>query len=132
MALFPPETVRIRRTSATHRLVEAYGELDLSTGPRLEEVLCTVGVAPVAEIELDLGHVQLVDAYAMRCLQRATRKLAATGCRLRITAVQPTVRAVLDLVGFDQVIPIDAGERPPRPGRGRRGPGGQRPEARPA
>jgi anti-anti-sigma factor len=128
MALFPSETVRIRRTSATSRLVEAYGELDLSTGPRLEEVLGTVGVPPVAEIELDLGHVDLVDAYAMRCLQRAARKLAGAGCAVRISAVQPAVQAVLDLVGFDRVIPIAAGAR--TTGRARRD--DLRPDLRPA
>lgn len=132
MALFPSDTVRIRRTSATSRIVEVYGELDLSTGPRLEDVLCTIGVAPVTDIDLDLGHVHLVDAYAMRCLQRAARKLAAQGCALRISAVQPTVWAVLNLVGFDQVIPIEAATRPARPVAGRAPVLGVRPQARPA
>ncbi len=132
MARFPSQTVRIRRTTPTSRLVEAYGELDLSTGPRLEEVLCTVGVAPVTHIELDLAHVDLVDAYAMRCLQRAARKLATAGCELRLSALRPSVRAVLDLVGFDQVIPIDGGGHPRRARHGRHGPGAGRPAARPA
>lgn len=107
MPLFPPETFRIRRTADTSRVIEAFGELDLSTGPRLEEVLCTIGAPPVTEIDLDLGAVRLVDAYAMRCIQRAAKKLTARGCTLRISAVQPSVHAVLALVGFDHVVPID-------------------------
>lgn len=106
MPLFPSETLRIRRTSETSRVVEAYGELDLSTGPRLEDILCTIGGNGVTDLALDLSAVRLVDAYAMRCIQRATRKLAGRGCAVRISAVRPQVRAVLALVGFDQVVPI--------------------------
>ena len=106
MPLFPSDTLRIRRTSETRRVVEAYGELDLSTGPRLEDILCTVGGGPVTALDLDLSAVRLVDAYAMRCIQRAARKLAARGCTLRISAVRPQVRAVLGLVGFEQAVPI--------------------------
>jgi anti-sigma B factor antagonist len=107
MALFPSDTLRIRRTSETSRVVEAYGELDIATAPRLEETLVTIGNPPVREVDLDLSAVSLVDAYAMRCIQRAARKLAARGCSLRITAVQPRVRAVLALVGFDRVVPVE-------------------------
>lgn len=106
MALYPPDTFRIRRSSETSRTVEAYGELDLSTGPRLEDVLCTIGVPPVTTIDLDLAS-GLIDAYAIRCMQRAARKLAARGCALRIAAREPSVRSVLGLVGFDPVVPID-------------------------
>ena len=108
MPLFPSDTLRIRRTSETSRVVEAYGELDLSTGPRLEDILCTVGGGVVTDLDLDLSAVRLVDAYAMRCIQRAARKLASRGCTLRISAVRPQVRAVLALVGFEQVVPIAA------------------------
>lgn len=125
MTLFPSDTFRIRRRSETQRVVEAYGELDMSTGPRLEDVLCTIGVPPVLDVELDLAEVPLLDAYAMRCLQRAARKLAGRGCRLRISAVQPSVRAVLLLVGFDAVVPIDP--HPPVPGVAWSAPGGARP-----
>lgn len=114
MALFPSDTFRVRRTSEARRVVEAYGELDMSTGPRLEDVLCTIGAPPVADVDLDLSEVSLLDAYAMRCLQRAARKLASRGCSLRISALQPSVRAVLVLVGFDDVVPIET--RPPAPG----------------
>lgn len=106
MPLFPSETLRIRRTSAASRVVEAYGELDLSTAPRLEDILCTVGGGSVTDLALDLSAVRLLDAYAMRCIQRAARKLAGRGCALRISAVRPQVRAVLVLVGFDQIVPL--------------------------
>lgn len=107
--IFPTDAFRVRRISETQRIVEAFGELDLSSAPRLEELLLVLGAAPVTELALDLGGVSLVDAYAMRCIQRATRKLAERGCALVIAGVRPRVRHVMELVAFDRDVTIQAG-----------------------
>lgn len=106
MARFPPDAFRVRRRGERSRVVQAFSELDLANAPQLEELLLTIGTPPVEEIELDLSEVDLVDAYALRCIQRAARRLAERSCRLIIGTVRPQVGEVLHLVSFGSVVPI--------------------------
>lgn len=106
--IFSTDAFRVRRISDASRIIEAFGELDLSSAPRLEELLLVLGNPPVTHLELDLSGVSLVDAFAMRCILRASRKLAERGCSLVVCGIRPRVRRVMEIVAFDREVTLAA------------------------
>jgi anti-sigma B factor antagonist len=80
-------------------LVCPVGELDLATGPILEQVLETLVGGPPA-IELDLTGITFVDCAGLRPIRQALGRATQSLTQVRISGARPTVRRVLELTGL--------------------------------
>jgi anti-anti-sigma factor len=69
---------------------------------KLSEAISTGATIIIA----DLTHTTLVDSSGARLLYLAYGEAAATGAQLRLATSRPAVLRVLELMGFDQVLPI--------------------------
>ena len=81
------------------------GELDLVAGDLVvDAVAIAIGAlaAPTggeAEVQLDLSEVSFIDCAGLSSLLRARRSATSQGCALRIRAMAPAVRRLLELAG---------------------------------
>ena len=96
------------------------GELDMDTGPQLQEVLRKVADGGGRQVVLDLAEVTFMDSSGLGLLVVWFKALRDGGGRLCLAAAQPPVRTVLALSAVDQVVDVydsvDAAEEdmPPR------------------
>jgi anti-sigma B factor antagonist len=72
--------------------VQAAGEVDTCTAPRLQDRLEAHLVPPTPEVVLDLTRVTFLDSAGLCVLALAHKQATATGVRLRVLA---TTRAVV-------------------------------------
>lgn len=80
--------------------VHLSGEVDVSTQAVLRSALQAVLSRDLRELTVELGQLRFVDVAAARALFAATREYRRGGGRIRLNAIQPTVRRVLDLLGL--------------------------------
>jgi anti-anti-sigma factor len=89
------------QTSPSWTRVAIVGEVDLSTGPRLQGGLLEVLAAQSASVlELDLSEVTFLDCSGLRALLAVRAAAAETGCRVMVSHPQPIVGRVLTLTGL--------------------------------
>lgn len=88
------------------RVVVVRGELDVSSTAALRDVLWTQ--PPHGTVLLDLSGVTFLDAYALRTLVAANRRLRGRGGRLVVTGPQRGPAKVLALTGADRVLDVVA------------------------
>ncbi len=97
------------RDSTAGPVVEATGEIDLDSAPKLRtalhEALGRVPAPPVAV--LDLSGVTFCDSTGLNAMLLARREAQHAGTVLHLAAPSGTVARVLELTGVDQVFPID-------------------------
>ena len=84
-------------------VVEVSGELDLSTGPALEQQLVTLIDDGVTDIVLDLSGVSFIDSSGLGVLVVALKRLRFRGGALRLAGCQPPVRTVLDITALSRI-----------------------------
>jgi anti-anti-sigma factor len=86
--------------------VQVQGELDLSTSPRLDQVLHhEIGAG--RRVVLDLSEVAFIDSTGLNTLIAALRASDSNSGGLMLSPSLPAqVRRVLDITGLDKVIPI--------------------------
>jgi anti-sigma B factor antagonist len=75
------------------------GELDLATGPSLEQTAMALLREQPRQLILDLRQVTFCDSSGIASLLRIHRAAKRTGSGLRLHNVQALVRQVLDLGG---------------------------------
>ena len=82
------------------RLVEAFGELDLATAPKLCSALDAARAHRVKRLVVDLTGVDFCDSTGLRALMGASRELRVSGGRLAIACLPggPVAR-LFELVG---------------------------------
>ena len=101
-------------------VVRVGGELDMDTGPQLQDVLQEVADGGGRQVVVDLAEVTFMDSSGLGVLMVWFKALRDGGGRLCLAAVQPPVRTVLALSAVDQVVDVydsvDAAEEdmPPR------------------
>ncbi|MCZ7540829.1 MAG: STAS domain-containing protein [Anaerolineae bacterium] len=78
------------------------GRIDTEGAVALEEALRARLEADQYRIVLDMGGVQYVNSAALRSLAEAILTCRAQGGDLKLAALQPRVRRVLQIVGFDR------------------------------
>jgi len=81
------------------------GEIDVATGRDFEAALnetCVRGRSVV----VSLRGVRYLDGSALSCLDRARPRLSRDGRRLVLVEPSPTVRRILETVGFHNTFPI--------------------------
>lgn len=81
------------------------GELDLSTGGELADVLLSVGALTCTHVELDAEDVAFVDAYSLAMLRREQRRLRAAGGDLEVVAAAPCFVLVARLAEYATLLP---------------------------
>ena len=102
--LRPDSELRIAERRVGHRLVlAAEGEIDLSSVGSLRAAFERCTAAGVAEVWLDLTGVEFMDSTGLTALLEARRNGVP---QLAVICPEGPVRRVLDVAGFDRVVPI--------------------------
>jgi anti-anti-sigma factor len=87
--------------------VKVLGEMDLSVVGELDSEMRRAEATDAAEIELDLGRLEFLDASGLRLLLELTSRSRRNGGRLRVKpASSPHVQRVLELTGVWAQLPI--------------------------
>jgi anti-sigma B factor antagonist len=86
------------------------GEIDISTAPRLNEVLADATASGADEVWVDLVGVRFIDSTGIAALLRATHSLAGPR-RLAVICPDGPARRALELCGLGRLLPLHA-ERP--------------------
>jgi len=89
------------------RIVIVTGEIDLGTGPELQERLLDAALPGDADVVADLAEVTFLDSTGLAALAVSHRRLAADGHKLIVRNPRPMIRRVIEITGLDTVIPIE-------------------------
>jgi len=99
-----PATISLGRTEGTSRVVLIRGELDLSTRPKLSQVLSGLISTNTGDVIIDLGGTTFVDVAAVRTLATFRDLLARTGRTMAFRSPSTAVRKVITWSGLDDLI----------------------------
>jgi anti-anti-sigma factor len=90
---------------ADRAVVTLRGELDLVSVAVLVD--CFAGIAaPIHEVVLDFAELDFIECSGLHAIAAATQAAAAHGGSLSIRSPRPQPQRVIDLVNFDQIVPI--------------------------
>jgi anti-sigma B factor antagonist len=98
-----PEYFRVSiEEHGDRHVVHLHGEVDLQSGPRLEELL--IGVAG-SDVVVVLGDVSFIDSSGIGALVRARHSIMAMGGRFTIEGpLQPNVTRVFEILGLSDLV----------------------------
>jgi anti-anti-sigma factor len=85
-----------------HAIVALEGRLDTTTAPQAEAAL--LAMIERGPLIVDLAQLRYVSSAGLRVLLKAAKQAKAGGRRFAICALQPSVREVFLISGFDKVI----------------------------
>ncbi|MEU4689859.1 STAS domain-containing protein [Actinoplanes sp. NPDC023714] len=94
------------RAGGAGTVVEVGGQLDMETGPQLDDFLQQVVGDTGARVVLDLADVSFLDSSGLGLLVVWFKELRARGGRLSVAAVQDIVAQVLRISAVDQVVGV--------------------------
>ena len=97
-------TVEVRHEPG-HMLVTVAGEMDIATGPQLQERLATPAASGQPMI-VDLDRVTFIDASGRRVLANAARRAAQLGASLHAVCARHQIRRLFAITGLDRQIPL--------------------------
>ncbi|MFJ2606235.1 anti-sigma factor antagonist [Streptomyces sp. NPDC091279] len=115
MASVPDDPVSVPPLANTHArtrscgaftVVEAAGEIDLSTADLLAEHLSAATTGPGPDVLVDLRRVSFLDCSGLRVLCRAESRARERQGRLRLVSTDPRVRRLLGGVGLSHRFPL--------------------------
>ena len=86
-------------------VIAVSGRIDSTTAGELEAVL-PARVQAEDAIVLDLGAVSYVSSAGLRVLLKGAKTAKATGHRLTLAGLAPTVQEVFDISGFSGIFQI--------------------------
>ena len=86
------------------------GSLDTQTSPTAEMQLTQMIEQGETKIVVNLEKLNYISSAGLRVLLAAAKKLRTTGGELRICSLSELVAEVLDISGFDMILPISATE----------------------
>lgn len=93
--------ITVRETDAGARVV-VRGELDVLTAPRLRSVLRNCAEHGSADVVIDLGRLDFLDARGLSVLVESRRRLGERHRCLTIASLSGPARRILDLTGLTQ------------------------------
>jgi anti-sigma B factor antagonist len=93
------------RQEPRHLLVTVTGEMDIATGPQLQERLATLAASGQPLI-VDLNRVTFIDTSGLRVLANAARQAAQLGASLHAVCARHQVRRLFAITGLDRQIPL--------------------------
>jgi len=82
------------------------GEINFATSPALEQAVAAGVAAGRRLILLDLGAVRYVSSAGLRAILVGAKRAKAAGGGLAIFGLQPSVREVFLLSGFERMMPV--------------------------
>jgi anti-sigma B factor antagonist len=88
-------------------VIAASGRIDSNTAGDLEGVL-PARVQDNDATVMDLGGVSYVSSAGLRVLLKGAKTARATGHRLVLSGLAPSVREVFDISGFSAIFAIEA------------------------
>lgn len=96
--------MQIVETRAGAAMVAAIdGRLDTATAAEAEtKLLALLGAGPLI---VDLEAVRYVSSAGLRVLLKSAKQAQSAGGRFSVCALQPAVREVFEISGFDRIIP---------------------------
>jgi anti-sigma B factor antagonist len=101
----PPPVVQAVLAADGHVCVTISGDLDITTGPELARQLARLAELRPAALCVDLSGVTFLDCASARLLA-GTAALVPAGRPPLLTAVQPPVRRLLELLGLLTILRI--------------------------
>ncbi|MDQ4102370.1 MAG: STAS domain-containing protein [Actinomycetota bacterium] len=93
-------------TEAAGSCVQLRGALDLSSAPRLKQLLDRLRRDGHRQITLDLSGLEFLSAAGLTVFLRADQALGAVGGRLILTRPTRMARRVLAITGLDTTLTI--------------------------
>lgn len=84
------------------------GELDISSAPGLEHAVMEALDGQGEEFRLDLSQLTFMDSTGANALFHVHKRVDGLGRRLVVVSPTDAVRMVLEILGLDQVIDIQA------------------------
>ena len=93
-------------------MVRVIGELDLSTAPRLREMLVELACNGTIDVTVDLAEMCFIDSTGVSVLVSGLKRLRETGGDLALQSPRASVMKVLDILGLTSVFTIHS-EAPP-------------------
>ena len=89
----------VRQDSPTGATIVVFGELDLASADRLDDVVVDLLDRDVRWIRLDASRVEFIDCSGLRSLLQAARRCARERGDFSVVAASPKVERLLDLAG---------------------------------
>jgi anti-anti-sigma factor len=86
--------------------VHVGGEIDMDSGPRIEDVMARQIAGGRVRIEIDLGAVEFMDSSGIHMLLRVRRQAMEAGGGLELLAAGPRVVRLLEVTGLTEILPI--------------------------
>jgi anti-sigma B factor antagonist len=102
-----PFSVQVQRQGRT-AVIAVAGELDLASGPQLEEQLHLISPADTEVVVVDLRNLEFMDSTGLSIIVRAHQRLTGEGCMLGLVRGSPQVQRLLDLTGVAERIALVA------------------------
>jgi anti-anti-sigma factor len=94
------------RSEGRSALIVVGGELDLASGPALEDELARVLASRVELVVLDLRELEFMDSTGLGILVKANRRAIDEGRRFGLVKGSPQVQRLLDLTGVAERITL--------------------------
>ena len=82
------------------------GRLDTATAPSAEEKL--IALLDQGGVVADMEGVRYVSSAGLRVLLKAAKQARTRGVPFSVCSLQPAVREVFEISGFDKIIPSHA------------------------
>jgi anti-anti-sigma factor len=94
------------RSEGQAALVVVSGELDLASGPELEQTLERLSEPPTELLVIDLREVEFMDSTGLSIIVKAHQRFADAGRRLALVRGTSQVQRLLDLTGVADRLPL--------------------------
>ena len=82
------------------------GQLDAHTFPQLQETLEALAQEGRQQVVLDCAKLEYVSSAGLGVLKKMSRELREAQGDIRLAALTPKIKNVVDLLGFSQVIQV--------------------------
>ncbi len=87
-------------------IVDASGEIDMQTSPRMREELRNLVAKKPERIVVNLSDVKYIDSSGLATLVECLQSTRKTGSKLILTGMNDNVRDIFDLSGLNRVFTI--------------------------
>lgn len=82
------------------------GQLDAHTFPQLQDALEALAAEARHKVVLDCTKLEYVSSAGLGVLKKMSRELREQAGDIRLAALTPKIKNVVDLLGFSQVIQV--------------------------
>lgn len=89
---------------STHTVLSPTGRLNMVTAPKLRQAVAETVAQGNTRVVVDLGGVEFMDSSGLGALVGCLKIARTAGGDLRIAAIGPQVRMVLELTGVNEVL----------------------------